>query len=91
MSDLSRFLFACKCNQRTCDCVCRRPGGKVANSSCTSVLVDSDSEEEPSRKVNVSRKRRLSSCLPDDEDRPEEVNVTLPDVDRNDSASWYYI
>nr|XP_046259112.1 ubiquitin carboxyl-terminal hydrolase 37 [Scatophagus argus] len=50
----------------------RRTGGKVANASCTSVLVDSDSEEEPNRKVSASRKRRLSSCLPEDDDRPEE-------------------
>lgn len=65
---------------------CRRPGGKVANSSCASVLVDSDSEEEPNRKVNMSRKRRFSSCLPDDEDRPEEVNLLLTNVDGYDSA-----
>uniref|UniRef100_A0A7N9AQD4 Ubiquitin carboxyl-terminal hydrolase n=1 Tax=Mastacembelus armatus TaxID=205130 RepID=A0A7N9AQD4_9TELE len=51
----------------------RRTGGKVANSSCTSVLVDSDSEEELRRKVNTCRKRRLSSCLPDNSDRSEEV------------------
>uniref|UniRef100_A0A7N8XKQ2 Ubiquitin carboxyl-terminal hydrolase n=1 Tax=Mastacembelus armatus TaxID=205130 RepID=A0A7N8XKQ2_9TELE len=50
-----------------------RTGGKVANSSCTSVLVDSDSEEELRRKVNTCRKRRLSSCLPDNSDRSEEV------------------
>ncbi|XP_034549402.1 ubiquitin carboxyl-terminal hydrolase 37 isoform X2 [Notolabrus celidotus] len=49
-----------------------RIGGKVANSSCTTVLIDSDCEEELSRKVNQSRKRRLSSCLPEDDDRPEE-------------------
>lgn len=46
----------------------------MANSTCTSILVDSDCEEEISRKVSTSRKRRLSSCLPDDDDRPEEVN-----------------
>uniref|UniRef100_A0A7N8XVG3 Ubiquitin carboxyl-terminal hydrolase n=1 Tax=Mastacembelus armatus TaxID=205130 RepID=A0A7N8XVG3_9TELE len=40
---------------------------------CTSVLVDSDSEEELRRKVNTCRKRRLSSCLPDNSDRSEEV------------------
>uniref|UniRef100_A0A7N6AB05 Ubiquitin carboxyl-terminal hydrolase n=1 Tax=Anabas testudineus TaxID=64144 RepID=A0A7N6AB05_ANATE len=51
----------------------RRIGGKVANSSSTSVLVDSDCEEEPNRRVNASRKRRLSSCLPDNDDRLEEV------------------
>lgn len=50
----------------------RRVGGKAASFSGSSILVDSDSEEEPSRKVNTSRKRRLSSCLPDDDDRPEE-------------------
>lgn len=61
----------------------------MANSSCTSVLVDSDSEEEPNRKVNVSRKRRLSSCLPDDEDRPEEVNVLFTNIDGYDSASFF--
>lgn len=55
--------------------VCRRIGGKAANSSCTSILLDSDCEEEPTRKVHASRKRRLSSCLQDDDDRPEEVSV----------------
>uniref|UniRef100_G3NDF4 Ubiquitin carboxyl-terminal hydrolase 37 n=1 Tax=Gasterosteus aculeatus aculeatus TaxID=481459 RepID=G3NDF4_GASAC len=50
-----------------------RIGAKVATS--TSILLDSDCEEELSRKVNMSRKRRLSSCPPDDDDRPEEVSV----------------
>ncbi|XP_022595936.1 ubiquitin carboxyl-terminal hydrolase 37 isoform X1 [Seriola dumerili] len=59
----------------------RRIGGKVANSSCTSILVDSDSEEEPNRRVNASRKRRLSSCLPDDDDRPEERGATIDSAD----------
>uniref|UniRef100_A0A8C4I7V9 Ubiquitin carboxyl-terminal hydrolase n=1 Tax=Dicentrarchus labrax TaxID=13489 RepID=A0A8C4I7V9_DICLA len=60
--------------------VCRRFGGKVANSSCTSILLDSDCEEEqPNRKVSASRKRRLSSCLPDDDDRPEEVRISTID------------
>lgn len=54
----------------------RRIGGKVANSSSSSVLIDSDCEEEPFRKVNTSRKRRLSTCLPDDDDRPEERAAT---------------
>lgn len=58
----------------------RRIGGKAAM-SCTSILVDSDCEEEPTRKVNVSRKRRLSSCLPDDDDRPEERRATLDSAD----------
>lgn len=58
----------------------RRVGGKVAI-SCTSILVDSDCEEEPTRKVNVSRKRRLSSCLPDDDDRPEERRATIDTAD----------
>uniref|UniRef100_A0A3Q3VY28 Ubiquitin carboxyl-terminal hydrolase n=1 Tax=Mola mola TaxID=94237 RepID=A0A3Q3VY28_MOLML len=53
-----------------------RNGGKVANSSCTSILVDSDSEEELNRKVNVSRKRRLSSCLTDDDVRVEDVSIS---------------
>uniref|UniRef100_A0A8C5AS88 Ubiquitin carboxyl-terminal hydrolase n=1 Tax=Gadus morhua TaxID=8049 RepID=A0A8C5AS88_GADMO len=43
-------------------CLYRRPGGKAANPGCTSALLDSDSEEELSRRVN-SRKRRLSECL----------------------------
>ncbi|XP_067459090.1 ubiquitin carboxyl-terminal hydrolase 37 [Thunnus thynnus] len=59
----------------------RRVGGKVANSSCTSILVDSDCEEEPNRKVNVSRKRRFSSCLPDDDDRPEERGAAMDSAD----------
>uniref|UniRef100_A0A8C4IAH6 Ubiquitin carboxyl-terminal hydrolase n=1 Tax=Dicentrarchus labrax TaxID=13489 RepID=A0A8C4IAH6_DICLA len=62
--------------------VCRRFGGKVANSSCTSILLDSDCEEEqPNRKVSASRKRRLSSCLPDDDDRPEERRATIDSAD----------
>uniref|UniRef100_A0A8D3CLA9 Ubiquitin carboxyl-terminal hydrolase n=1 Tax=Scophthalmus maximus TaxID=52904 RepID=A0A8D3CLA9_SCOMX len=51
-------------------------GGKVANSGCTSILMDSDCEEEINRRASASRKRRLSSCLPDDDDRPEEVNIS---------------
>ncbi|XP_017285892.1 ubiquitin carboxyl-terminal hydrolase 37 isoform X2 [Kryptolebias marmoratus] len=50
----------------------RRAGGKVGGSSCSAILLDSDCEDEPNRKVNASRKRRLSSCLPEDDDRPEE-------------------
>uniref|UniRef100_A0A3P8S300 Ubiquitin carboxyl-terminal hydrolase n=1 Tax=Amphiprion percula TaxID=161767 RepID=A0A3P8S300_AMPPE len=59
----------------------RRMGGKVANSSCASILVDSDCEEEPNRKVNANRKRRLSSCLPEDDDRPEERGTTIDSAD----------
>lgn len=59
----------------------RRIGGKVSNSSCTSILVDSDCEEGPNRKVNASRKRRLSSCLPDDDDRAEERSTTIDSAD----------
>uniref|UniRef100_A0A8C5H234 Ubiquitin carboxyl-terminal hydrolase n=1 Tax=Gouania willdenowi TaxID=441366 RepID=A0A8C5H234_GOUWI len=50
-----------------------RAGGKAANSSTVSVLTDSDWEEEFCRKVVSSRKRRLSTCLPDDDDQPVEV------------------
>ncbi|XP_068184773.1 ubiquitin carboxyl-terminal hydrolase 37 [Antennarius striatus] len=57
----------------------RRIGGKVANSTCASILVDSDSEEEPNRKLNTSRKRRFSSCLPDEDDRPEERTIDSAD------------
>lgn len=59
----------------------RRIGGKVANSSCASILVDSDCEDEPNRKVSASRKRRLSSCLPDDDDRPEERGAAMDSAD----------
>ncbi|XP_026231977.1 ubiquitin carboxyl-terminal hydrolase 37 [Anabas testudineus] len=59
----------------------RRIGGKVANSSSTSVLVDSDCEEEPNRRVNASRKRRLSSCLPDNDDRLEERGAAMDSED----------
>lgn len=45
----------------------------MANSG-TSILVDSDSEEELNRKAIGSRKRRLSSCVPDDSERAEEVS-----------------
>lgn len=74
---LGFLLFAWKYNHWTYDCVFRRIGGKVANSSCTSILVDSDSEEEPTRKVSVSRMPRLSSYLPDDDDRAEEASMTI--------------
>ncbi|XP_040057799.2 ubiquitin carboxyl-terminal hydrolase 37 [Gasterosteus aculeatus] len=57
----------------------RRIGAKVATS--TSILLDSDCEEELSRKVNMSRKRRLSSCPPDDDDRPEERGATIDSAD----------
>ncbi|CAL8266200.1 unnamed protein product [Lota lota] len=62
----------------------RRPGGKVANHSCTSILLDSDSEEELSRRVNVSRRRHLSDCLPEDEERTEERGVATEQTDFND-------
>uniref|UniRef100_A0A8C5GZ14 Ubiquitin carboxyl-terminal hydrolase n=1 Tax=Gouania willdenowi TaxID=441366 RepID=A0A8C5GZ14_GOUWI len=41
-----------------------------------SVLTDSDWEEEFCRKVVSSRKRRLSTCLPDDDDQPVEVSFS---------------
>lgn len=66
-------LFACKYNEKIYGCLFRRIGGKAANSG-TSILVDSDSEEEPNRKAIGSRKRRLSSCVPDDSERAEEVS-----------------
>lgn len=59
----------------------RRIGGKAANSSCASILVDSDGEDELNRKVSASRKRRLSSCLPDDDERPEERGAALDPAD----------
>ncbi|XP_035460005.1 ubiquitin carboxyl-terminal hydrolase 37 isoform X2 [Scophthalmus maximus] len=58
-----------------------RIGGKVANSGCTSILMDSDCEEEINRRASASRKRRLSSCLPDDDDRPEERGATIDSAD----------
>lgn len=54
---------------------CRRTGGKPTNSSCSLILLDSDCEDEPTRKVNTSRKRRFSNCLPEDEERLEEVRA----------------
>ncbi|KAF7658148.1 hypothetical protein LDENG_00016690 [Lucifuga dentata] len=59
----------------------RRTGGKLANCSCSSAHVDSDSEEENNRKVSGSRKRHLSTCLPDEDDRPEERGATMDPVD----------
>ncbi|KAM3862486.1 ubiquitin carboxyl-terminal hydrolase 37 [Diretmus argenteus] len=61
----------------------RRAGGKVTNSSCSSVFMDSDSEEEINRKLSGSRKRHLSECLPDDDDRPEERGATMEPADFN--------
>lgn len=55
--------------------LCSRIVGKTFNSNCTPILVDSDCEEGPNRKVSASRKRRLSICLPDDDDRAEEVSI----------------
>lgn len=53
----------------------RRFGSKVASGS---LLLDSDGEEESNRKVTLSRKRRLSSCLTEDsDDRPEERSVVV--------------
>ncbi|XP_055734958.1 ubiquitin carboxyl-terminal hydrolase 37-like [Salvelinus fontinalis] len=52
-----------------------------AGGSSSTVLVDSDSEEELSRKV-VSRKRRLSDCLPDD--RADEVQRAVHHPDASD-------
>uniref|UniRef100_A0AAY4BMV5 Ubiquitin carboxyl-terminal hydrolase n=1 Tax=Denticeps clupeoides TaxID=299321 RepID=A0AAY4BMV5_9TELE len=46
---------------------------KPCSSSC---VMDSDSEEELTRKVKVTGKQRLSECLADDE-RPEEVSLAV--------------
>uniref|UniRef100_A0A8C5GZN4 Ubiquitin carboxyl-terminal hydrolase n=1 Tax=Gouania willdenowi TaxID=441366 RepID=A0A8C5GZN4_GOUWI len=46
-----------------------------------SVLTDSDWEEEFCRKVVSSRKRRLSTCLPDDDDQPVEKAASLNPTD----------
>ncbi|XP_067118099.1 ubiquitin carboxyl-terminal hydrolase 37 isoform X1 [Osmerus mordax] len=46
--------------------------GCVKAGSSSSVLVDSDSEEEPSRKVAI-RKRHFCDCMPDDE-RTDEIH-----------------
>ncbi|CAB1328389.1 unnamed protein product [Coregonus sp. 'balchen'] len=56
-----------------------------AGGSSSTILVDSDSEEELSRKA-VSRKRRLSECLPD-EDRADEVQRGLHHTDASDFNS----
>uniref|UniRef100_A0A674BW82 Ubiquitin carboxyl-terminal hydrolase n=1 Tax=Salmo trutta TaxID=8032 RepID=A0A674BW82_SALTR len=50
-----------------------------AGGSSSTILVDSDSEEELSRKV-VSHKRRLSDCLPDDRADEVQRGVHHPDV-----------
>lgn len=57
----------------------RRVSGKAASSS---VLMDSDCEEESIRKVSMSRKRRLSSSLNEDsDDRPEERGAMMDSGD----------
>lgn len=58
----------------------RRIGGKVSNSAA-SIILDSDSEEEPNRKGAASRKRRLSSCLADDGERAEERKTAVDPAD----------
>ncbi|KAI4805776.1 hypothetical protein KUCAC02_010373 [Chaenocephalus aceratus] len=79
-SSISRTLKTSQCvNSSTAPL--RRIGGKAANSSCTSSLLDSDSEEEPNSKATVSRKRRLSSCLPDEDERPEERGAAIDAAD----------
>ncbi|XP_034077415.1 LOW QUALITY PROTEIN: ubiquitin carboxyl-terminal hydrolase 37-like [Gymnodraco acuticeps] len=79
-SSISRTLKTSQCvNSSTAPL--RRIGGKAANSSCTSSLLDSDSEEEPNIKATVSRKRRLSSCLPDEDERPEERGAAIDAAD----------
>lgn len=51
----------------------RRAGGKAGGSS---LLLDSDGEEEPNGKLSLSRKRRLCSSVTEDhDDRPEERTV----------------
>lgn len=55
--------------------LCRRAGGKAAFSSSSCVLLDSDCEEELIKKVSVSRKRRLSSCLSEHDGHLEEVSA----------------
>lgn len=59
----------------------RRFGGKAVNSSCSTVLVDSDCEEELCRKVSLGRKRRLSSCLSEDDHRLEERGAPMDSAD----------
>ncbi|KAK1902575.1 Ubiquitin carboxyl-terminal hydrolase 37 [Dissostichus eleginoides] len=79
-SSISRTLKTSQCvNSSTAPL--RRIGGKAANSSCTSSLLDSDSEEEPNSKATVSRKRRLSSCQPDEDERPEERGAAIDSAD----------
>uniref|UniRef100_A0A8C6P1B3 Ubiquitin carboxyl-terminal hydrolase n=1 Tax=Nothobranchius furzeri TaxID=105023 RepID=A0A8C6P1B3_NOTFU len=43
-----------------------------------SILLDSDCKEEPIRRVSVNRKRRFSSCLPEEDERSEEATVMDP-------------
>ncbi|XP_076016655.1 ubiquitin carboxyl-terminal hydrolase 37 isoform X2 [Genypterus blacodes] len=59
----------------------RRCGGKLANCSCSSIHIDSDSEEENNRKSTGSRRRHLSTCLPDEDERPEERGAAMEAVD----------
>ncbi|XP_041857328.1 ubiquitin carboxyl-terminal hydrolase 37 isoform X2 [Melanotaenia boesemani] len=61
----------------------RRTGGKVGNNICTSILLDSDCEEDLNRKVNASRKRRLSICLPEDDNHLEERGAAMDPADFN--------
>ncbi|XP_063743562.1 ubiquitin carboxyl-terminal hydrolase 37 isoform X2 [Eleginops maclovinus] len=78
-SSISRTLKTSQCvNSSTAPL---RIGGKAANSSCTSSLLDSDSEEEPNGKAPASRKRHLSSCLPDEDERPEERGAAIDSAD----------
>uniref|UniRef100_A0A8C6VR04 Ubiquitin carboxyl-terminal hydrolase n=1 Tax=Nothobranchius furzeri TaxID=105023 RepID=A0A8C6VR04_NOTFU len=50
-------------------------GWTTQASFCSSILLDSDCKEEPIRRVSVNRKRRFSSCLPEEDERSEEASV----------------
>ncbi|XP_072301403.1 ubiquitin carboxyl-terminal hydrolase 37 [Eucyclogobius newberryi] len=70
---------AFKSSQAPVSLISRRAGGKAAGSS---LLLDSDGEEESNRKVTLSRKRRLSTCLTEESDeRAEEPAPVMESSD----------
>ncbi|XP_055019497.1 ubiquitin carboxyl-terminal hydrolase 37 isoform X1 [Boleophthalmus pectinirostris] len=70
-----------KASQAPVSLIPRRVGGKAVASS---LLLDSDGEEESNRKVTLSRKRRLSSCLAEEsEERAEEPTAVMESSDFN--------
>ncbi|CAL9689675.1 unnamed protein product [Knipowitschia caucasica] len=70
---------ALKSSQAPVSLIQRRVGGKAAGSS---LLLDSDGEDEPSRRITLSRKRRPSCSLTEEsEERADEAPAVMDSSD----------